>query len=75
MLYKATFMPFPILYLEFHVRYGLVCIGSIVYMQDIQQVVSSGARIFTGAECVKWFMKNMVGVTSMQVAQVSVSVR
>lgn len=44
-------------------------------MQDIQQVVSSGARIFTGAECVKWFMKNMIGVTSMQVAQVSVSVR
>ena len=27
-------------------------------------------RIFTGSECVKWFMKNMVGVTSMQVAQV-----
>ena len=35
------------------------------------QVVSSGVRIFTGAECVKWFMKNMVGVTSMQEAKVS----
>lgn len=37
-------------------------------------MLSSGVRIFTGSECVKWFMKNMVGVISMQVAQVNLCV-
>jgi len=29
----------------------------------------SGVRIFTGSTAVKWFVKNMEGVTSIQVAQ------
>ncbi len=34
------------------------------------QELHSGVRIFTGSECVKWFLKNMVGVTTIQAAQV-----
>ncbi|XP_064386094.1 uncharacterized protein LOC135334732 isoform X2 [Halichondria panicea] len=33
------------------------------------QELHSGVRIFTGSECVKWFLKNMVGVTTVQAAQ------
>lgn len=33
----------------------------------------SGVRIFTGSAAMKWFMKNMDGVTNLQVAQVTIS--
>ena len=32
----------------------------------------SGIHIFTGSTAVKWFMKNMEGVTSVQVARVCI---
>lgn len=35
----------------------------------VQLELVSGVRIFTGSDCVKWFMQNMVGVSSMQAAQ------
>ena len=37
----------------------------------IMQELQSGVRIFTGSECVKWFVKNMEGITSVHAAQVS----
>ena len=38
-----------------------------IFLQDV-----SGIHIFTGSTAVKWFMKNMEGVISVQVARVCV---
>ena len=44
---------------------------NIIISTSCLQELQSGVRIFTGSECVKWFVKNMVGVTSVHAAQVS----